>query len=395
MTDEKLEKLLREDIIDVPEAKYNSRRIIEYCEEKTNKRNIKQKRLIISLSSFVLLTLIVLSFVLMNNQYYSSVIKVNKAIDGLDSINDSSVRMKEIMKINNEIKTLSLNSQEKVNMDKLSYELKTTTTNLKNAVDWSDVINYDATYFTFDEIINKTEVKELFVKKGLVSNTTIRLTSNEFTDSLIETFYLPYIDIIDSKESFYEDYKVQLSGDTNDFCSFQINDSDNTNEPVFNIYVYGSGYVLITETIKNELTKAYISLISLDYSEFKLAYGAYSITSDFYFNEIVSFDSIKSISVTESTYWALLGRPETFIGEDQILDYYNNKLKNLKFTENDELVKSIQSELGSTLDNDTTSITIVLNDNESVVIFASKTTHRFIITHGMMTYAGVGTIEYE
>lgn len=395
MTDEKLEKLLKEDVIDVPEVKVNSKKIVEYCKEKTNKRNTRQKRLIISLSSFVLLILIVLSLGLMNNQYYSSVNKVNKAIDSLDSINDSSVRMQEIMKIDKEIKTLSLNKQEKVNMDKLSYELKTTTTNLKNEVEWNDVINNEATYFTFDEIINKNDIKELFVKKGLVSNTTIRLTGNEFTDSLLETFFLPYIDIIDSKESFYEDYKVQLSGDTNDFCSFQINDSGNTNEPVFNIYVYGSGYALITETINNSLTKAYISLISLDYSEFKLSYGAYSITSDFCFYEIVSFDSIRSISVSESTYWALLGKPETSIDEDQILDYYNNKLMNLKFTENDELVKSIQSELGSTLDNDTTSITIALNDNESVAIFVSKTTHRFIITHGMMTYAGVGTIDYE
>lgn len=394
MTNEKLEKLLKEDVIDVPKTKFNSKKIIEYCEEKTNKRNLKRKRLIISLSSFVLLlVLMALSFVLVNNQYYSSVAKVNKAIENLDSIHDNNIRMEEIMKIDKEIKTLSIKEQEKVKMNKLSYEIKTTTAVLKNDASWSNVLNNDVTYFMFNEVIN-TEINELFVKKGLKSNATIRLTSNEFTDSLLEKFHLPYIDIMDNKESFYEDYKVQLSGDTNDFCNFQINDYDDTNERIFNIYVYGSGYVLITETLNNELAKVYISLIPLDYLEFKLTYGAYSITSNFYFYEVVSFDSIQSISVIESTYWALLGVSGTFISDDQMLDYYNNKLKDLEFTENDELVKSIQSELGSTLDNDTYSITIVLNDNDSASIIVSKTTHRFVIIHGMMTYAGVGTIEY-
>ena len=394
MSDERLEKLLKEDNINVPKTNFNSKEIISYCECKTRKIT-KQKRLIFSLSSFVLLFgLIMLSLLFVYNGFNSSVRAVNKSIDNLGNISDNNTKMQEIMKIDQEIKTLSLEKQEKVNIDKLSLETQITITNLKNAASWSNDINNDVTYFAFDEVIN-TEINELYVKKGLVSNTTIRLTSNEFTDSLLAKFYLPYIDIIDNIESFYEDYKVQLSGDTNDFCSFQINYSYDNDEPIFNIYVYGSGYVLITESIDNMLTKAYISLISLDYSEFKLTYGAYSITTEFNFYEIVSFDNIKFISVTESTYWALLGMPGTFISDDQMLDYYNNKLKNLKFIEDDELVESIRNELGSSLDNDTSSITIALNDNDNVSIFVSKTTHRYIITHGIMTYAGVGTIEFE
>lgn len=393
MSDERLVKLLEEDVIDVPKINFNAKKIIAYCEYKTREKT-KKKRLILSISSFLLFGLIILSLFFVRNSYYSSVRTINKSIDNLGSINDNKAKIQEIMMIYQEIQTLPVDKQEKVHTDMLTLETKITTASLKNAASWNGVINKDVTYFTFNDLIN-TKIVDLFVKKGLVSNTTIRLSSNEFTDSLLAKFYLPYIDIIDNIDSFYEDYKVQLSGDTNDFCSFQINDYNGAGEPVFNIYVYGSGYILVTQTTNNEVTKAYISLYSLDYLEFKSIYGAYSITSDFYFNEVVLFDNIQSISVTESTYWALQGMPGTFISDDQMFDFYNDKLKNLRFTEDDELVKIIQNELGSTLDNDTSSITIALNDNDSVSIFISKTTHRFTITHGMMTYAGVGTIEYE
>ena len=381
--------------IDFPDYKVDNEKIISSCKQSEKKKSVNNSIVLKFVLSLLCVVLMMMAVLFINYTDISSVAKVNEAIENLDCINDSNLKMQEIMKIDKEIKTLSIKQQEKVNMYKLSYELKNTTTNLKSAASWSDVINNEVTYFAFNEIIDTYEIKELFIKKDLVSNITIRLSNDEFIDSLLETVYLPYIDIIDNEENFYENYKVQLSGDNNDFFSFQINDYDDANEQIFNIYVYGSGYVLIIENINNELAKAYISLIPLDYLEFKLTYGAYSITSDFYFYEVVSFDSIKSISITESTYWALLGVSGTFLNDDQMLDYYNRKLKVLKIIENDELVKSIQSELGSTLDNDTCSITIALNSNDSIAIFVSKTTHRFIIIHGIMTYAGVDTFEYE
>ena len=397
MKDEELKELMK---IDFPEIKGDENKVLSACKARNDKYNKQLIRLTYVLSSLVVIAVIVvLSVVLLSNRIYSDVAKINNSIDNLENIDNNEEKMLEIMKIEKEIQTISPDKQSKINMSKLSYETTTTVNNLKGSVEWGDRLNSEILSYSFTEITNNFEIKELYAIKGLNSAFRIQVSKKELIDLLTSYFYLPYIDVVNNKEIFYEEYALLLNGNSKDYCVFQVIFDGNTSESLFNIHVYGSGYVLLTETIKDgdseTILNMYISLIPLDYSDFKLKYGAYSVTSDFKFHEIVSFDSIESVSVTESTYWALLGAPCTFVNDDQMLEYYNSKLKNLIFTENDELVKSIQSELGSTLDNDTHSITIALKDGDIVSIFVSKKTRRFIILHGIMAYAGVGTIDYE
>jgi len=397
MEDEKLKELLK---IDFPEINGDKEKTLAVCKARNIQNNKQLTRFAYVLSSFVVLVLVsLISVLLFNNRIPSDVTKINNSISELKNIEDDEEKMLTIMKIKKEVQSISEDKRKKINMSQLSNEISITSNNLKSSAEWSNNLNNEELFYTFTEITNNYEIKELYAIKGLNSRIKIQISRKELIDLLASYFYLPYANIISSKETFYEEYSDILNGDDSDYCNFHVIFDDSNNNSLFNIHVYGSGYVLITTTIKgsgNEtITNMYVSLVSLDYMSFKLAYGAYSILSDFNFCNIVSFNDIKSISLEDSVYWALLGKPVTYINEDQMFEYYNSKLKNLCLIENNELVETIQGELGSTLDNDTYLITIALNDGDGFSISVSKTTNRFIIIHGAMTYAGVGTFDYE
>ena len=391
MENDELKELLQND---VPEVDYDSKAILHRCKQENNKFRIHKQKISYVLSSIITVLIIVFSIVFIYYKNNKEIRDINNAINNLEKIESDETRMLEIMKIENKVTTLSDVKRNNINLSKLSLETKTTTIELKKAVKWNDELNNQVNYYSFDEITLKQKVEEVYVKKGKESNITFRIT-NELSNNLIKSIDIPYIDIINNQDTFYNDYESELSGNTNDYCNIQVYFRDNINETFFNIYVYGSGFVLIKETklIDEEevLIKAFISLIPLDYPDFKKTYGAYFIDSEFYFCDIISDNEIEYLAITESTNKALLGEnPIILTDTASIDDYYKNYLNDLKFIENDELVNSIIGKEG-----DNMSITIALFDGDLISIIINLETYEYHLSHGIMSYAGSGRFKIE
>ncbi len=391
MENDELKKMLKND---VPFVSYDSKAILQRCKQENNKIRIHKKRMAYMFSSIIILFILIFGIVFMNYRLNKEVIDINNDIKNLGKIDDNETRMLEIMRIETEVNNLSDTKRNKIDLSKLSFETNNTTLYLKNSVGWNNELNDKIYYYSYDEIISKREIKELYVKKSKESNVTFKI-SNELSNNLIKSINLPYIDIINNKDTFYNDYKLELSGNIDDYCNIQVYFKENSNESFLNIYVYGSGYVLITETtfMNNEevLIKAFISLIPLDYTSFKETYGAYNINSEFYFSDIVNVNDIEFITIVDSTNEFILGKDsKTLTNVDEIDDYYKKYLKDLMFVENNELVNSINSKEG-----DTMSITVALSDESHIALFINVETAEYYLVHEIMSYAGIGKFKIE
>lgn len=392
---DELKKLLK---IDFPEIKGNEKKVLAACKARERKYNKQLIKLTYFLASFVVLTVIaVLSIVLLNNRVPNEVAEINDAIADLGSIKSDEKRMLEIMEIKKDIQNISADKQKKINMSKLAYETNTTVNHLKNSVEWNGCLNTNNSYVTLENILNHNEIIEISMIKGRYSLLRFISTSTLFNDGLLLLFDLPYIDIIDKSESFQNEYKDVLGTDYNNEYTFYLMDNDESESVV--IRVYDSGYVLIWTTNKNsdnaydiEYKSLFISLLPLEEQNFLKYIGSLkveNVANYFRLCEVFDVDDISLIAIISDISSHMLGTPSTDLRGENLEEYYEKFLEDLVFIDDEEIVREIVKTLG----NDYTSININLKNGDSIAIFVSHKDYRYILTHGMTHYAGVGTME--
>lgn len=262
MEDKELEELLK---LDIPNIEGNKDKVLEACKASKNKYNKRTIKLAYVLSSFIILvSAIVLSVVLINNRTNDAA-RINKSIDDLEYIDNDEEKMIAIMNIEKDIQNISADKQEKINIDKLSYEENITVNNLKNSVEWKDYIN-NVDYSLLGSIFNYSLISGIDIHKERFGSEMWVCNNDDFYKELLTIFDLPYVDL---KENFSDEIAHAFSDYTN-YYSFTIYLRNNE---LVDIGVYNSGYIRVRvkdTTGDNQqyvIKKSYISLIKLDTSK--------------------------------------------------------------------------------------------------------------------------------
>ena len=341
MSDERLEKLLEEDNINVPKTNFNSKEIISYCECKT--RKITKKRLIFSLSSFVLIGIIVLSFVLINNVMFSNVSKINNSIANLDSIDNDEEKMLEIMKIEKDIENISVKQQTKIDMSKLSYESAKTIKNLKSSVEWSVLFEIDEQYCDIGSIGDLSNVLVAKINENSLRPSDAyeeRINDAHFNKSFLSLVDVPYSEInsLEDDNLLINMFRKELNEDdyrSPFYVMYNVNDYN-----FFEFMIHPSGYIVITnkKLLEDEITvyKKYVSIVRVNYEDFAILlnkdnlkkynlYKNYNIAIDELNINKIDISSIEFLSVSENGSSSIVKIINDKNDIDSIISFINNE----------------------------------------------------------------------
>ena len=272
MEDNELKNLLK---IDFPEIKGDEEKVLAICKARTTKHNKQLTRLLCALSGFVVVVMaIVLSITLVNSRVPNDVARINNSIINLDKIENDEEKILEIMKIEKDIETISINKQTKIDMSKLSYETGKTINNLKSSVEWKSTLLQGEEYNELSDYCNLADVYEINMVRSF-SSIDEKIDDQNIINDLLRFFDLPFIEIVNNRETFYEDYKEELSGDYKDYYSISLKYYGMDENESIKINLYGSGYVfvVINERIGDgtyDVINKYslVSLVPIDFDGF-------------------------------------------------------------------------------------------------------------------------------
>ena len=236
MEDEELKELLK---IDFPEIKGDEEKTLAVCKVRY-KHNKKVTRLTYALSIFVIIACVgILSIVLINNKT-NDVIRINKAINNLERIDNDEERILKIMEIEQTIQSISVDKQTDVNISRLSSVTASTVSNLQRSVEWNECIDKNNNYALLNDAIVKDEIIGISFANG-INGDQWYTQDRDFIDGLIKLVELPYANVID-KDPFLDNYWDML-GDYG--TSLYIRCHSNNDMGFITINVYQSGYVVV------------------------------------------------------------------------------------------------------------------------------------------------------
>ena len=191
--------------------------------------------------------------------------KINESINNLQNISDDENRLIEIMKIDRQIESLSLETKEDVNMDKLSYEKESTIESLKRSFKSEGYVESNNDYCTVNDIHDIDDISYINV---FVSDHIDRIDDTLFNKTLLSLLDIPYMDEDDLEKSNITSVDVLRSKetdilDTESYC-FELLLKESS---FIGFMVYPSGYVR-TQFIGNKqgenINKTYMSLVRID-----------------------------------------------------------------------------------------------------------------------------------
>lgn len=272
MEDNELKNLLK---IDFPEIKGDEEKVLAACKARNRKHNKQLTSLLCALSGCVVVVMaIFLSITLVNSRVPNDVVRINNSIINLDKIENEEEKMLEIMKIEKDIEIIPIDKQTKIDMSKLAYENGKTINNLKNSVEWKSTLSQGEEYNELSDYFNFADAYEINMVRSF-SSIDEKIDDQNIINHLFRYFDLPFIEIVNNRETFYEDYKEELSGDYKDYYSISLKYYGMDENESIKINLYGSGYVfvVINERIGDEtydvINKfSLVSLVPIDFDRF-------------------------------------------------------------------------------------------------------------------------------
>ena len=267
---------------------------------------------------------------------------INNSIDNLETIDDDSKRMMEILRIKKEIDKISVAKQSKIKTDILKNEEDKTSSVLKESLKWKDFFNKETSYFLVDEIIPSSNTKTYRV----IGDGLRELTAYEYRidDELFNVYLLSLIDVPFAKINEETDENAILSiiresGDGNETRSpFYLNNFI-SDKILLEIVIHPTGYIVIrfysrsNDSFINDKV-AYISLVKIDYNDFYNLFkkenlenyqleNKYESVVDFFTREYQSNHTISSLYVffsSHSSDLVVLGETNSI---NQILSFFD------------------------------------------------------------------------
>ena len=284
MENDELKELLQND---VPEVDYDSKVILQRCKQENNKFRIHKQKLSFVLSSLIFILIIVFGIIFIYNKNNKEIRDINNAINNLEKIESDETRMLEIMKIENEVATLSDAKRNSINLSKLSFETKNAVNSLKKDASWNEYFDESSDYYKLDSLIIFDDVKRLFLSEGMFSSIKTMYNDNSFINSMLSQFdSIPYVVLsYNEEENFFEKYYQELRGNTSNWRNYDTidlynnqfdNDGNVTNllDFVCTFHISPSGYVILyvpvfdNETEKIIDNKKYISLVPINHRKY-------------------------------------------------------------------------------------------------------------------------------
>jgi len=284
MNDSELEELIKKDLPVIPDVKWNSKELLKVSKEKEKKNKKNISRVIYSLSFISIMFVIIFSIIMVNQN--NNIIKMNTSINNLETINSNEDRIMEVMKLDREIKANYQNSLSKISIDKLKQVTNNTVKQLKATFEWKSTLSPDEDYKELCEYFRFDNVYDIKMVRSFSSIVEI-IDSQYIIGELLSYFDLPFIEIVNNKDSFYEDYKEKLSGDYKDFYSVSLKyNGMDENESII-IDIYGSGY--ITVVINERIGDGTYDVIN--------KYSLVSLVPIYFdgFSEFVSYENLNRI----------------------------------------------------------------------------------------------------
>lgn len=273
MNDIELIELIKKDASYMPDIKWDSKEILRVSKEKEKKNRRKISRFVCSLSVLSFIFVVVFSVILINKN--NNIKRINNSIENLVCIKSNEDRMIEIMKIDREIKLNYQNSLSKISIDELELATYETVKQLKQSFEWENTLEQDEDYKELSEYFSLYNSYEIYMIRSAFSSIYEVIHNKNIINELLSYFDLPFTEVVMNRETFFEDYKEELSGSYKDFYSISLKYYEMDENESVRIDVFGSGYVfvVINERIGDEtydVINKYllVSLVPIDYDEF-------------------------------------------------------------------------------------------------------------------------------
>ena len=267
MADE-LKKIIENSLPDEPNVDFDSHQILLKCKQKKQNTQKFYKWTTISLSSFLLVIIGIISIVLLTNKAPNVVQNINESIDSLSSIENDKEKIIEVMKLEEKLQTLSDEAKRDIDIEKLQDETNKSVYNIINNSEWEEglkdnviensIPNYSLNVIKL--IINATNIKRIIINKDRGEKGTWISQNSQFYNDLLEKLDLPYVNL----------KQANTEGLFNDYTNYQSFEIMLDNDNYIRVGLYNNGYVEIKCLVYNdqgqyELRGSYVSLFKADY----------------------------------------------------------------------------------------------------------------------------------
>ena len=259
--DRMLEKKLK---INYPNFENKCNEFYKRCLERSKKRNNMKFASIIS--SFACLSIICcIGFVLVSNNTNEDKIRdIENDINNLIRENNDEERMIKIINTEKKIKLLSNEEKANIaNIDLFYYETKNTVLELKENAKWSEYLNNNTDYYLLENIFSFNEIEEMIVCRQYYS-VVFFIEDKEYINDILNVVNVPFVEVVD-----YENNKDSIMGIMTEGVIEPGYDLRLKGENAYYSFsVCSNGYIRLYVN-NGEATRSYISLIKIDYLEFK------------------------------------------------------------------------------------------------------------------------------
>ena len=209
--------------------------------ERVYRTNLFPTRTVIALSGVALALFLLLGIGLINKNRPakdSEIALLNSKIDSLANTSTSEEKMLSLVALAKEVQALSQEQVLKVHAETLSAEIKQTSTDLKNSVEWSDCLDMETDYVLLDSFMSVDEILEIDFFRERSKQEMWLSTDPSFYNDLVKVLDLPYaVHSMDDKVP--EDRQGSFTREFN-FLMYM------NNEDTIDITVLSNGYVNIT-----------------------------------------------------------------------------------------------------------------------------------------------------